>query len=81
MAQHLHAVCPRCGSSITVMDAISTSQRTGTITYYGECDCSAASITVIQGRITRITPCQPIQAPDYYDEPTGSQEDPDYMAL
>ena len=81
MAQHLHAVCPRCGSNITIMDAISTNLSIGTITYYGECDCGAASITFTQGSITRIAPCQPIQAIEYFDEPTGSQEDPDYMAL
>ena len=75
------ARCPRCGGKLTVLDAIDVSRHAETVTYYCECDCGAANLTVQSGKITGITLRPPIKVPDYYDEPAGSQEDPDYMAI
>ena len=75
------ATCPRCGSKYNVMDAIDVSRHAETVTYYSECECGAAKLTTTLGRITGITPCEPLDIPDYFDEPAGSQEDPEYMAL
>ena len=75
------ANCPRCGGKYTVLDAIDVSRHTETVTYYAECDCGAANITVTRGNVTGITPRDPITVPDYRDEPIGSQDDPEYMAI
>ena len=75
------ANCPRCGGKFTVLDAIDVSRHAETVTYYAECDCGAANITVTRGKVTGITPREPITVPDYRDEPIGSQDDPEYMAI
>lgn len=75
------ANCPRCGGRFTVLDAIDVSRHAETVTYYAECDCGAANITVARGTVTDIMPRPPIQIPDYKDEPLGSQDDPEYMAI
>lgn len=74
------AFCPRCGGRFTVLDAVAVSRHAETVTYYCECDCGAAEMTVTQGRVTGIVPREPLQVPDDPCEPLGSQEDPDYMA-
>ena len=75
------ANCPRCGGKYTILDAIDVSRHAETVTYYAECDCGAANITVTHGKVTGITPRAPITVPDYRDEPIGSQDDPEYMAI
>ena len=45
------ASCPCCGSKITVLDVIDVSRHAETVTYYGECDCGAANITVSRGQV------------------------------
>ena len=76
------AYCPRCGSRFTVLDAINVGLHAETVTYYGECDCGAANLTVTHGTITGITPRPPIEIPEYIDEePEGSQEYEDYIVL
>lgn len=75
------AYCPRCSSRFAVLDAIDVDPHAGTVTYYCECDCGAANMTVTLGKVTDITPRPPIEIPDYIDEdPVGSQEYEDYMA-
>ena len=75
------AICPRCGSRMTVMDVIDVSKYAETVTWYCECDCGAAHLTLTRGQITGITPCEPLAFPEDTDEPEGSQEDPDYMVI
>ena len=75
------AKCPLCGSKYIVFDAIDVSRHAETVTYYTECECGAANLTVNSGKVTDITRRDPIDIPDWYDEPIGSQEDPEYMAL
>ena len=75
------AYCPRCGGRFTVLDAIDVGTHAETVTYYGECKCGAANLTVTHGKITDITSRPPIEIPDYTDdEPEGDQEYKDYMA-
>ena len=74
------ANCPRCGSRLTVLDAIDVSRHAETVTYYCECDCGAADITVSRGQIQSIYPRPPVEIPEYEDTPIGTQEDPQYMA-
>lgn len=75
------AKCPLCGSKYIVFDAIDVSRHAETVTYYAECECGAANLTLKSGKVTDITRRDPIDIPDWYDEPIGSQEDPEYMAL
>ena len=75
------ANCPLCGSKYNVFDAVDVSRYAQTVTYYAECECGAANLTVKGGKVIEITRRDPIEVPDYYDEPIISQEDPDYMAL
>ena len=75
------ATCPRCNEKFTMLDAVDVSRHAETVTYYAECSCGAANITVSRGQITGITPREPIEIPEYRDEPLGSQDDPDYMAI
>ena len=81
MKKLLYAVCPRCGGKYTVLDTIDISQQVETITCYAECDCGAADLVIRDGKIACITLRDPITVPECFDEPTGSQEDPEYMAL
>ena len=75
------ANCPLCGRKYTVFDTIDVSRHAETITYYAECECGAANLTVKRGKVTDITRRDPIEGPAWYDEPIGTQEDPEYMAL
>ncbi len=63
------------------MDAIDAIQYEETTTCYAECDCGAADLVIKGGKIAHITRRDPITVPECFDEPTGSQEDPEYMAL
>ncbi len=74
------ANCPRCGKKLIVKDPIGVSKNAITVIYYAECSCGAADITVSKGQITDITLRDPLDIPEYYDEPAGTQEDPEYMA-
>ena len=75
------ANCPKCHGKLTVLDAIDVSLHADTVTYYCECDCGAANMTVRRGEVIRITPCPPIDIPEYFDVPTpDSQEYNDYPA-
>ena len=51
-----NADCPRCRSRYTVFDAIDVSKYAETVTYYAECECGAADITVTRGQVTAIFP-------------------------
>ena len=73
------ATCPRCGSRFNVMDTVDVSEHAQTVTYYAECDCGAANLTVEKGNVTEITPRSPLDVPEYFDEPTP-QEYEDYLA-
>lgn len=73
------ATCPRCGSRYNVMDAVAVSRHAQTVTYYAECECGAANLTVTRGKVTDITSRNPIDIPDYYDEP-ATQEYDEYLA-
>ncbi len=81
MRRPLYAVCPRCVSKYTILDTIDISQQADTVTYYAECDCGAADLVIRNGKIACVTRRDPISVPEYFDEPAGSQEDPEYMAL
>ena len=73
------ATCPRCGSRFKVMDAISVSRHAQEVIYYAECSCGAADLTVNSGKITGITPRDPIEIPEYTDEPTALEYE-EYLA-
>ena len=75
------AYCPRCGGKLTVLDTIDVSRHAETVTYYAECGCGAANVTVSRGQVTSIMPRPPIEIPKYTDEPIGRREAPDYMAI
>lgn len=81
MRKPLYAVCPRCGSKYTVLDTIDINRYAETVTCYAECDCGAADLVIRGGKIESITLRDPIAVQEYFDEPTGNQEDPEYMAL
>ena len=67
--------CPRCGSKDTVLDAIDVGPRAETVTYYCECACGAADMTVTHGEIIGIKARPPMEIPEYFDEPPeGEQE-------
>ena len=69
------ANCPRCSSKFVVLDAIDVGPRAETVTYYCECDCGAADMTVTCGKITGIEARPPMEIPEYFDEPLeGEQE-------
>ncbi len=68
------AKCPRCGGRLTVLDAIDVSRHAETVTYYCECDCGAANLTVTRGQVTGITPREPLQVLDYEDAPITEEE-------
>ncbi len=75
------AYCPRCGSRLTVMDAIDVNLHAETVTYYCECDCGAANLAVSQGKVISITPCSPIDLTSDLDEPIAdSPEYEEYLA-
>ncbi len=75
------ATCPRCGSRFAVKDPIDVCRHAETVTYYAECDCGAANITVTCGKVTGIVPRDPVELPGYWDEPAGRRDDPDDMAI
>ncbi len=75
------ASCPRCGGRLTVLDVTDVGSHAETVTWYCECDCGAAHLTLTRGQITDIVPCEPLFFSDRADKPEGSQEDPDYMAI
>ena len=68
------AYCPRCKSRMTVMDTVNIATHAEAVTYYCECDCGAANLTVSRGKITGIAYRDPIDMPDYFDEPLEPQE-------
>jgi hypothetical protein len=68
------ATCPRCGGRLTVLDAVDVSRHAETVTYYCECDCGAANLTVTRGQVTGITPREPLQIPDCEDDPITEEE-------
>ena len=68
------ATCPRCGGRLTVLDAVDVSRHAETVTYYCECDCGAANLTVTRGQVTGITPREPLQVPDWTDDPITEEE-------
>ena len=75
------AYCPRCGGKLTVLDTVNVGPHAETVSYYCECDCGAAILTVTQGTVTGITPRPPIDCPDYMDAPAdGEQEYEEYLA-
>ena len=77
MISRPEATCPRCGSRLTVLFATDVSQYAETVTYYCECECGAASLTVKHGEILNISLRDPIQEPEE-DIPEYTQEDPEY---
>ena len=74
------AYCPRCGSKYTVLDAIDVGPRAETVTYYCECDCGAADMTVTCGKITGIKTRPPMDIPEYFDEPPEGGQEYEYLA-
>lgn len=79
MRRPLYAACPRCGSPFSVLDAVSVGGRVDAATYYAECECGAANLTVEKGAVIKITPREPLDEPECFDEPTP-QEYEDYLA-
>ena len=75
------ARCLRCGGKFTVLDPIAVGRHAESVTYYAECGCGAAHLTVKHGTVTDILACDPLQITDWTEPPEGSQEDPDYMAI
>ncbi len=69
------AYCLRCRSKLTVLDPIEVGPHAETVTYYCECDCGAADMTITRGEISSIVARPPMDIPEYFDEPPeGEQE-------
>ncbi len=74
------AYCPRCGSKFTVLDPIEVSPHAETVTYYCECDCGAADMTITRGKISSIVARPPMEILEYFDEPEEGEQEYDNPA-
>ena len=68
------AYCPLCGSRYGISDIVGDRKPGEAATWYGECDCGAADITVRYGKVVRVIRRDPIDIMYWADEPITEED-------